>query len=85
MDGERLPDVRVGEQPARVVFASPGAISATVPALTEGGRTAVRVKGVAGDPAYIGIAASLATGLHQVDNPAFDRDGNLYVDRKSVV
>ena len=24
-------------------------------------------------------AAPLATGLHQVDNPAFDRDGNLYV------
>jgi sugar lactone lactonase YvrE len=27
----------------------------------------------------VDIAAPLATGLHQVDNPIFDRDGNLYV------
>ncbi len=25
------------------------------------------------------MAAAFATGLHQVDNPVFDRDGNLYV------
>ena len=25
------------------------------------------------------VGAPLATGLHQVDNPVFDRDGNLYV------
>ena len=27
----------------------------------------------------VDIAAAFATGLHQVDNPVFDRDGNLYV------
>src|SRR5207247_5146681 len=30
-------------------------------------------------PAFIEVAAPFATGLHQVDNPVFDRDGNLYV------
>lgn len=29
--------------------------------------------------AYVEHAAPFATGLHQVDNPVFDRDGNLYV------
>src|SRR5436190_1110036 len=28
---------------------------------------------------FIDVAAPFATGLHQVDNPVFDRDGNLYV------
>src|SRR5947208_3512492 len=32
-----------------------------------------------GETAFIDIAATYATGLHQVDNPVFDRDGNLYV------
>ena len=34
---------------------------------------------VPGETAYVDIGAPLATGLHQVDNPAFDRDGNLFV------
>ena len=29
--------------------------------------------------AFVDVAAPFATGLHQVDNPVFDRDGNLYV------
>src|SRR5207249_4843511 len=58
----------------------------------EGGRTTVRVDGARvfdaaqggassskGGGAFIDIAAPFATGLHQVDNPVFDRDGNLYV------
>src|SRR2546428_6343576 len=32
-----------------------------------------------GETAFIDVAAPFATGLHQVDNPVFDRDGNLYV------
>jgi sugar lactone lactonase YvrE len=79
VDGARLPDVRIGDQPARVVFASPDRIAAIVPAVAEGGLAAVRIDGAAGETAFIGIAASFATGLHQVDNPVFDRDGNLYV------
>jgi sugar lactone lactonase YvrE len=47
-----------------------------VPAGLEAGRAPVRV---GGETAFIDIAAPFATGLHQVDNPVFDRDGNLYV------
>jgi sugar lactone lactonase YvrE len=78
VDGPRLPEVVVGGERARVVFASSTAISATVPTLP-GGRTAVLVEGIGGSTAYVDIAASFATGLHQVDNPVFDPDGNLYV------
>jgi sugar lactone lactonase YvrE len=34
---------------------------------------------VRGETLFVDVAAPLATGLHQVDNPVFDRDGNLYV------
>src|SRR5205807_3711783 len=80
VDQARLPDVRIGDLPARVVYASPTAIGAIVPpGLTESGRTTVRIEGVAGETPFIEVAAPFATGLHQVDNPVFDRDGNLYV------
>ena len=75
----RLPEVRIGNERARVVFASPTAIGAIVPALADGGPTTVRIDGVPGETAFIDVAAPLATGLHQVDNPVFDRDGNMYV------
>ena len=79
VDSLGLPDVRIGGERARVVFASPTTISAIVPSLADPGPSAVRVDDVAGDAAFITVAAPLATGLHQVDNPVFDRDGNLYV------
>ena len=76
VDEPTLPDVRIGDAPARIVFASPSRIEAIVPPGLEGGRTIVRI----GDAtASVDIAAPFATGLHQVDNPVFDRDGNLYV------
>ena len=31
------------------------------------------------DSGFVDVAAPFANGLHQVDNPIFDRDGNLYV------
>src|SRR5260221_11937437 len=78
LDQPRLPAVRVGDLPARVVHASEQSISVIVPTGLEGGRTTVRVEGVTGATAYIDVAAPFATGLHQVDNPVFDHDGNLY-------
>ena len=72
----QLPDVRVGEVRARVAYASPTRVDALVPPGLEGGRTSVRM---AGDTAFVDIAAPFATGLHQVDNPVFDRAGNLFV------
>ena len=79
IDGPRLPDVRIGGERARVVYASPSAISVVVPELVGGGRTTVRIEGVPGETAFVEVATTLATGLHQVDNPVFDREGNLYV------
>jgi hypothetical protein len=71
--------VRVGPEAARLAHASPTALSVIVPADLEGGSTAVRVDELPGETAYIEVGAPLVTGVHQVDNPAFDRHGNLYV------
>ena len=79
IDTPRLPDVAIGDTPARTVYASPSTISVIVPPGLDGGRTNVRVAGVPGETALLEVGTPLATGLHQVDNPVFDREGNLYV------
>ena len=80
LDQPHVPRVRIGDLPAHVVYASPTALGVIVPpGLTEGGRTTVRIEGGTGETAFVDVAAPFATGLHQVDNPAFDPDGNLYV------
>jgi sugar lactone lactonase YvrE len=80
VDGPSLPEVRIGELAARLVYASSTRLSAIVPAGLERGRTPVRVAGVSDETWWsVEIAAPLATGLHQVDNPIFDRQDNLYV------
>ena len=79
IDKPHLPDVTIGDATARAVYASPSTISILVPPGLEGGRTAVRVAGVPGETAQLELAVPLATGLHQVDNPVFDREGNLFV------
>ena len=73
------PDVTIGGAPARLAFASSRSLTALVPSGLEGGQTPIRVGGAAGETAYVDIGMPLATGLHQVDNPAFDAAGNLYV------
>ena len=75
----QLPEVRIGGLPARVASASAGALVAVIPSGLDGGRTPVRVGGALGETAFVEVGAPLATGLHLVDNPAFDRQGNLYV------
>ena len=74
-----LPEVLIGGVPARLLRASANLLVAQVPSGLDGGRTTIRVEGAAGETAFVEIGAPLATGLHQVDNPAFDEDGNLYV------
>lgn len=76
---DQFPRVQIGGLEARVVHASARAVSAIVPAGVEGGRTAVRIEGAFGETAFIDVGVALVTGLHQVDNPVFDREGNLYV------
>ena len=79
LDRPRLPDVQIGGVAARVVQASPTALGVIVPTGLDGGSAPIRVEGATGETLFIEVAAPFATGLHQVDNPVFDHDGNLYV------
>jgi len=71
--------VTIGGVPARMAFASPDRLAVIVPTGLEGGDTPVKVAWVPGATLYARVGAPLANGLHQVDNPVFDRDGALYV------
>ena len=63
LDGPSLPEVRIGEVAARLVYASPTRLSAIVPAGLEGGRARIRVAGAADDDyAPVEIAAPFASG-----------------------
>jgi sugar lactone lactonase YvrE len=73
------PRVRVGGLDARVLSASSGRLRVLVPAAAEGGSSAVQVEGVAGEAPTIDVARAIASGVHQVDSPAFDGIGRLYV------
>jgi sugar lactone lactonase YvrE len=78
VDGPSLPDVWVGDDRARIAYASASELEVIVPPRADSGTAVVRVDGVPG-AGVIDIGAPCATGLHQVDNPVFDREGNLYV------
>lgn len=83
MRGTGLPvdhtTVLLGATAARLAFTSTTRLVIVVPGDLEGGTTPVHVPGVHGETVYLSIAAPCATGLHQVDNPVFDPDGNLFV------
>jgi hypothetical protein len=71
--------VTIGGASARLTSASSTALTAVVPAGLDGGHTSIRIDEVAGETAYVEIGAPLATGLHQVDSPAIDTAGNVFV------
>jgi sugar lactone lactonase YvrE len=79
VDKPHLPDVTIGDSPARPVYASASTIAVLVPTGLDGGRTSVRISDVPGETALLEVGTPIARGLHQVDNPVFDREGNLYV------
>ena len=74
-----LSTVLIGDITARVAFASSNRLVVVIPKELEGGRAPMKVPGAPLETAYINIGTRWATGLHQVDNPAFDRVGNLFV------
>jgi sugar lactone lactonase YvrE len=76
---DTIPEVTVGGQRALVAFASSSRIVVDVPADVEAGPSPIRIEDLPGATAYVSIGGSWATGLHQVDNPVFDADGNLFV------
>jgi streptogramin lyase len=73
------PQVLIGGVAARLASASSRTLNAIVPSGLDGGRMPVRVDTAPGETAFVDVGAPLATGVHQVDSPVFDRDGNLYV------
>ena len=70
-------EVLLRDTPARVAFASSRRLVITIPDDIEGGPTPVLLGGTTVGQVVIG--STWATGLHQVDNPVFDRQGNLFV------
>jgi sugar lactone lactonase YvrE len=77
---EGPPPVRVGLHDAHVTAASREAVRVVIPSAASGGTMAIRVGTEADNTlASVEVARQLATGLHQVDSPAFDGLGRLYV------
>lgn len=76
---EELPSITIGDQESRALFASSSKIVIVIPPDLDGGRTPVRIDDIPGGTIYLTVGAVWATGLHQVDNPVFDRKGNLFV------
>ena len=76
---DTIPEVTVGGQRALVAFASSTRLVVTVPADVEPGPAPIRIEDLPGATAYVSVGGSWAAGLHQVDNPVFDREGNLFV------
>lgn len=71
--------VTMGGVPARLAFASADRLAVVVPSGLAGGETAVKVAWVPLATLYARVGVTMATGLHQVDNPVFGPDGSLYV------
>ena len=71
--------VTIGGVSARMSFAATDRMAVVVPAGLDGGETPVKVAWLPGATLYARVGTMLATGLHQVDNPVFDVEGNLYV------
>jgi sugar lactone lactonase YvrE len=73
------PEVRLGDAPVRLASARPSRLTFRVPPDTASGPTAIHVDGADGDAPMVEIGTVVARGLHQVDNPAVDAEGRLYV------
>jgi hypothetical protein len=73
------PQLFVGDVETRVLGASSTRLRFVVPAGTVGGPLPVRIEPGGLDAGTLLVARPVATGLHQVDSPAFDGLGRLYV------
>ncbi len=74
----RVPQVLLGGQRARVVRASSRVVVVDVPAETPGGQQPLAIEGLEGSTPLVTVGTVLATGVHQVDSPAYDAEGRLY-------
>jgi len=78
-DGTVVPIVHLGAHRAQVVTASARKITVVVPKEAEGGHTPVRIEGALGETGFVEIGEPVATGIHQVDSPAVDSQGRIYL------
>lgn len=83
VEGEHLPydpppRVTIADAEAHIASASPRHMRVVVPADLDGGQVPLKVDAVIGGTVLMEIGTTLATGVHQVDNPAFDREGSVY-------
>ena len=76
---EGLPHALVGTSDARVVAASSRHVRIIVPADTEGGILPVRIDECVGATGWVHVGRTLASDVHMVDGPVFDREGRLYL------
>jgi len=74
-----MPRLRFGAADVRLSSASSRRLVAHLPAEVEGGLALVGLAGGDEPLGVVEVGRQLAAGLHQVDSPAFDRDGNLYL------
>lgn len=79
VEGPSLPVVRVGSRPALVSFAAPSRVTFWVPADAGEGRIPVLLEEWPGTAALLDIGARIASGIHQVDSPAVDARGHVYL------
>ncbi|MPZ19354.1 MAG: gluconolaconase [Luteitalea sp.] len=85
IEGERLlaggglPAVSIAGRLARLERASPTTLIVTVPPGTASGVQPITHDGYANQAELVEIGAPFVSGIHQVDNPVFDRRGWLYV------
>ena len=76
---DRVPDVTLDDVRAHVTAARHDRLVVQVPRACEGGVVRVRVGSGEHAELRLTVGRLLATGLHQVDNPAYDRQGRLYL------
>ena len=68
-----------------MVLAAENLLIARVPQGAAGGAVRVRMGSIESAPFPMSLGMQVADNLHPVASPAVDADGNVYVDRKSVV
>ena len=76
--GPALPDVRLGDVPARVSAARSSRLTVTIPPGLPGGLMPLTIDGADGK-VRLQVGRVVAEDLHQVDSPAFDAQGRLHV------
>ena len=79
LPAEGLPHVLVGDAEARVVAASPSHVRFILTNDAAAGVQPVRVDGLSMAPAWLQVGRTIASDVHMVDSPVFDREGRLYV------